>query len=689
MNQKKCQFMEIDFLLITKLNLLANYYDVTVHDSSAQFPLNFNFKNFENLKINAYTIQSYFSQLFGKVKHNIFLNLQYNENIDDLLVFLLRFYEFRLYMIFKPKNDVFYVFNEEELVIINWIHVYSEKIKNLSQLDSNVLTTAKNKKNLFGQFFYHFYAAQFSSDKFTLQQSFYSNQLRNIYQNLFKRKQFWFDDPASILVNKDDFVNYFDFYENFIDQDFILLSLFKSPGQSNSIKLADYVFYDHNNQFYFTIFTTTKVLNVRIDNVQLDFGKRNQFLILNLSSFDLKGFQKNDTTRFEILIDISVNDVNLKKKFILIHIGLSNRNNIENTIKTLQIVTPKIDQHKQLVKSIMKYTLEIEFREHANLNIIKNGVFEGFEKLRQQFDGKHKVISKFNHVFYAPDNNSLHEDVSFCLNILKKIPDILYNKMQQDKNLEMLNLFYKKYDQNFASYVYKTLLISNNDFQNFDLLRLLGLTLNSQGMFETSVNVRNFDLTKEFDLNILPKYFSPKRFTNFQLDTFFIEKYTNLIILDFDFFFEILQITVDMIIINFEILFKSIFWSEFINQDDINKNKESLELRLDFRKKNSTMIKSYVSNAINFDSNHQSWLSLENHDKLILNSNKIKYDNIYFKLYKLDSENFNFKKNDSKTEKYILIFSLTEQLSNIKDCSLNLQITDSFGNVLNFIFKKK
>ena len=279
MNKKKSNYFEIDFLLITKLNILANYYDITVNESSEQYPLNFNFKNFDNLKINVFSIQSYFSQLFGNNTNKIFLNLDEDDNIDCLLVFFLRYYDFRLYMIFKPKNNALYKFREEELVIINWIHVYSDKIKKL-KMKTQVKDSVQNN-NFFGTFFYHFYTAQYSSDKFSTDESYYSNQIRNIYQDYFKRKQIWFQDPASILNNKDDFIKYFDFYENFIDKDFILLNLFKKTSSSNLIKLADYVFYD-DTHLYFTIYAPKDVNKVIInEKTNASFEKRNQFLVLN------------------------------------------------------------------------------------------------------------------------------------------------------------------------------------------------------------------------------------------------------------------------------------------------------------------------------------------------------------------------------------------------------------------------
>jgi hypothetical protein len=675
MNKKKSNYFEIDFLLITKLNILANYYDITVNESSEQYPLNFNFKNFDNLKINVFSIQSYFSQLFGNNTNKIFLNLDEDDNIDCLLVFFLRYYDFRLYMIFKPKNNALYKFREEELVIINWIHVYSDKIKKL-KMKTQVKDSVQNN-NFFGTFFYHFYTAQYSSDKFSTDESYYSNQIRNIYQDYFKRKQIWFQDPASILNNKDDFIKYFDFYENFIDKDFILLNLFKKTSSSNLIKLADYVFYD-DTHLYFTIYAPKDVNKVIInEKTNASFEKRNQFLVLNSIGI----IQKNEA-RFEQNININLNDQNVGKKFILIN--CINNTKLEQTIKTLKTVNFKnIDEHKQFIRSIIKHTHEIEFREHSNLKIINNGVFERFENLKKQIKSTSLVISKLNHVFYAPDNNKMHKDVSFCLNILKRIPDILYYKMQEDKNLEMLNLFYKKYDQNFLSFIYKNKLITSEDFQNFELLRLLGLTLNNQGMFETSQVPRSFKLFNEFDLNVLPKDYGPKRYSNFRLETFIIEKYTNLIMLNFDFYFEILQITQTIIIINFEVLFKSVFWSELVNENVKNKS-EYLELKLDFTKKNTTAIKSIYSSA-NFENSYHSWLALENHDKLILNTNRIKYENLYFKLYRIDAENLNFKKNET-VEKYFLILKI-DTITNITDYILKLQISDSFGNSLLYQFK--
>ena len=131
-------------------------------------------------------------------------------------------------------------------------------------------------------------------------------------------------------------------------------------------------------------------------------------------------------------------------------------------------------------------------------------------------------------------------------------------------------------------------------------------------------------------------------------------------------------------------MFKSVFWSELVNANEKNKS-EYLELKLDFTKQNSAMIKGNFTSA-NFENSYHSWLSLDNHDKLILSTNKIKYENLYFKLQKLDAENLNFKQNET-VEKYFLIIKMDTITNNISDYKLKLQISDSFGNSLIYQFK--
>lgn len=550
--------LELNCLMLHKLNTLLSNYNFTT--SRGSFELNYNY-NSEQIKT-CFSFQSFFQNLFEIKDSNLYLEFNRTvPNIDPLIYTFLSCPSFRLYLSFEPKSVNFNCTEseDEEILIINWLHAYIDKIKTL---------TVKNTsfdKNIVGSFFNDFYAnINDQKNTITSLQLSTSIRLRKCLRNFFIRNDCWFENPT--LIFKNDLVRYFNFYHCFLksNENSVIINLFKSISENRSV-ISEFILIDRD----YLLFTVNK----SFDSTKFEIKNKNQMNILN-NLIQFNQFLKVElTVNTSTAIDVYYNNKRLTGliDLLLAADSMNEGNSISHV--TLNNIETKLDitRESNFLTKIVKITKSINFLEQNKIVVVKDF------KLNQNFILNSNAVANSSYLnldyFSLDETDDLSLYVALCINIFKKLPTDIYKMIL--KRFDHFKLFYCITANDLLA------LKVENYFKNysFESIRLYGFLLNSNLIMsftsQSSTDLFNFK-TSIFDPNFSQAF--KKRLNNFKLNQVVFEKLTNLLGLDIILKFEIISLDNDEYIFNYENLIKNIIWCK--KNDDETMKKISLKFSL-------------------------------------------------------------------------------------------------------------
>jgi hypothetical protein len=635
--------LKLNHLMLHKLNNLLINYDFA--KSQALYSLNYNYKS-DQIK-NSYTIQSFFQSLFEIKDSTLFIEFNRNvEKIDPLIYSLLSDPNFRLYLSFVPKtNKNTENTEDEEFLIINWLNTYSSKIKLLT-----INKIIKVRSNIVGTFFNDFYAdistANFSADEIRS-----SILLRKSFRNIFIKNNIWFENPLTVLG--EDLISYFNFYSCYLKNNNIgvIQSLFNDLPELENRYLSNIILFKDKS----LLFTTSKGFDknlLRIKNNSIASTQEiNQFfkvnMVTNISDSELIIFYDNQKINFK-LKNYTENKLSLSYK-----ISAMNRQVISLSIKN------------NLLKRILKITRKIDFAEHNNIDLILNGNLNSGLNLNSN-----NFVSYLGIEYFTLENDDLSFNASFCINILKKVPEKILKLILSQ--FDSLKLFYCISNNDLLSLKCADYLKLN--LNSFEILRLYGFTLNNKLLLDFKNNLKDFFKIENSGFQNSFSDTIKKRINNFSLNQVKFTSLRNILGLDILFNFELIDLS-DMFLFNYEFLIKYVKWCRLYTNN--NGTTQKISLSFSFLDQNKNIINDI---GIQQNANNKHWFYSYNNISNTF-SDTIDY-NITVSEF---SKSLNFHtKNDLDTGYFVFKSILLKQQNFFY---VRLMFSDMFSNNITYDFK--